>query len=210
MLVRSGSNKMGGKKSLEFITSMDGDEIPEAKKPKITSRSQRDIIECHGKVYEVPVDMLYYLANLRYNLPARIDKTIENGMGMMYPDGVFACWYCNHYTHNLRRLHEKSRGDIVVHSTEGQPGVGFTGCTYKGDPGIRWATRFEKSEPKIAVMAQRTPCVVDQTMISFLHGRGLLDEYEVGREFDFPTLDEIDRDPELMSKFRLKKLNWLW
>ena len=105
-----------------LATSMDGKEIPVPEKPQVDESSPRDVIEYKGKIFEVPSDMIFYLSKQPDVLRARINRALENGMGFIYPDGSYGCWYCNHYTDNLAKTFSEGNIGVQIHNLGGCAG----------------------------------------------------------------------------------------
>lgn len=169
--------------------------IQPTEKPEINDNSPKDVIECNGRVFEVPTEMIEHLALLPDNLAARIDRAVQNGMRFMYDDGGFGCHHCNHYALDVGQ--EAMRTGTTIHYQ-----VDERKCRYKQN-GVKWAGRFYDKQTGAAVMAQKKPCVVLDSLIKELVGRGLLDQYEVQRKFDFPTLSELKENPELVDTYQV-------
>jgi len=186
------------------ITSEDNKPLPIPQKPVITADSQRDFIQYKNRVFEVPRDIIIYHTSHPSNLPAIIARTNKNGIAVMYPNGSTGCHYCSHYQYNIDAL--LSGGDeVVIHDTDGEPSIAVKGCQYKSVEDVKWATRFTHKSGRV-IMAQKTPCVVDDSMIAYLAESGKLDEYEVkGSEFNYPTLQELTGNKELQKKFEVKQ-----
>jgi hypothetical protein len=183
---------------------MDGQEIPFPKKPKIRRNSHKDVVQYHDRVFEVPPEMIYYFSDLPDVLEARIKRALENGMMHMYPDGSYGCHYCGYYAMNLQKMIAENPGKVIIHNTSGTPGISVSGCTYDGVMNVRWATRLTNKKSGVVVMAQKKPCVVYDSMLVEMIERGLLDEYESDRKFDFPTIPELEENPELQEKYRVR------
>lgn len=198
----------------DFLTSEDGKEIPMPEKPKIDPNKPKDVIKYKDQVFEVNGDWVFYLSKLPDILPERINRACQWGMGMMYPDGGYGCHYCNHYKHNLDKLKAELEsnpptGGIEVGGTNiviGEPIIMHTseaGCGYE-ELNVRWAGTLEDRETGAIAIALREPCVVDEATIEVLVQRGLLNEFEVpGKEFDFPTLEQLSNNPEIEKKYTL-------
>ncbi len=189
---------------LEQLVST-ADEIEPAlpDKPVITDKSPRDVISYKGRIFEVPIDMIYYLADLPPNLKARIRRAEEYGMNNMSPDGAYGCWYCNHNQNNIARLLSSpaADGQCIILNSPGTPGISVENCIYEGRGTVQWATTFLNKKKLTTVMAQKTPCVVYDAMIEVLAEKGLFDEYEVkGREFNYQTIEDLKKDPALEDK----------
>ena len=204
--------------NLEHVaSSSDGKEIPAPERPQIDENTPKSVIRYKDRIFEVPAPMVHYLADLPENLPSRIRRAIENGMGFMYADGAFACWYCNHYRANLATIMESEvqrlneTGDNprpIAVSQAGTPGVSVSGCFYMGDENVRFARPYTNPRTGAVVIAQGKPCVVYDTMIADLVERGLLDEYEVkGKKFNYPTLDELKENPRLEKAYTIRPTN---
>jgi hypothetical protein len=192
---------------LEKVVSTDDNLEPELPdKPKITEKSQIDIIFYKGRIFEVPIEMINYLAQLPPNLKARIRRAEEYGMTNMSPDGMYGCWYCNHYQNNIARIFSNSAdGQCVVMNNTGTPGISVNECLYEGRGYVKWATTLVHKKKGIKVIAQRSPCVIHDAKIEVLAEKGLFDKYEVkGREFNYPTVEDMEKDPSLEKKFEVK------
>jgi hypothetical protein len=187
----------------KLFSSADKIEPALPEKPKITKKSQIDIVFYKGRIFEVPVEMIYYLANLPPNLKARIQRAEKYGMTIMSPDGCYGCWYCNHYQNNIARIFSnpaESGGFIIMHA-KGMPGISVEECIYEGRGDVKWATTLVNEKKGIRVVAQKTPCVVNDAQIEVLAEKGLFDRYEVkGKEFNYPTVGELEKDPLLEKK----------
>jgi hypothetical protein len=184
-----------------YVSSSDNKPIPVPEKPIIDETSLKDVIKYNGRIFEVPTEMIHYLADLPENLQPRIGRTKRNGMGFMYPDGSTGCHYCNHYTSNIANILSDNGVGVTVHNREGTRGIAVTGCNYEQKEDVRWASTFQNRETGEVVMAQKTPCVVHDSMIAMLADSGAFDQYEVkGRAFQFPTITEIIQRSESGKK----------
>ena len=190
---------------LEATVSVSTKKPTTPKKPKVDRRYPKNVIEYKGRFFEVPREMIFYLADLPEVLSARIERTIKNGLFEIDSAGGYGCHYCDHNVRNLKNTVAGLSGkeySIQICNTEKNPDTSTVGCQYKGKD-VRWAKLFGKQG--IVVMAQRPPCVVFDSMIAELVEIGLFDEYEVkGRKFDFPTLAELDKDPELQKQYEIR------
>jgi len=173
------------------ISTMDGADIPVPEKPDIEGDPHRDVLLYKNRMFKVHPNIITYLADLPENLEARIRTTLKNGMGFMYPDGVFGCHYCNHYRTNIAKTLAEGGEDMTSHTRSGTPGVNVSGCMYE-ETNVKWASLFTNGKTGAMLMIQKTPCVVYDSTIEHLVESGQLDQYEVhGEEFDFPTFDEV-------------------
>ncbi len=199
---------------LEVIASTADDmEVPVPERPVVTENSVRDVIQYKGKVYAVPREMIVYFADHPENLPGRIRRSLRNGVGMMYPDGGYGCPYCNHYQDNIANLLASGQmdGPMVFDAGDiGIPGIHVKGCQYQRAEDVKWATEFKNIETGQVVMAQRTPCVVDDSLIAELAEKGLLEEYLAEREFDFPTIRTVMGLPDPAETYELKPVQLSW
>ncbi len=187
-------------------TSVDGKKIPFPQEPVITEDSPRDFIKYNGRVFEVPTATYHYLQNLPEVLEARIKRAREMGMAFMYPDGGYSCHYCNHYVNNLDKLLSQSDGEeVIIHNTQGEPKTGVTNCLYERVEDVARATFMQNEERGLIVIAKTNPCVVEDATILEISERGYFDEYEVDREFDFPTIQELEENPKLIKRFLMGK-----
>ena len=192
-------------RNIRSLITIGGNEARMPEKPVIDD-TPKDVIKYKERVFEVPTKTVLSLADLPENLDTRIKRTIENGMNFIYPDGIFSCHYCGYYSpHNV----------MVINNTrsahrEGRVGIYVRGCEYKRAEDVRWVTSFTQESSGKAVMAQRTPCVVYDSMIAQLIETGQLDEFEVeGREFDYPTIGDLIGMPELQQHYKLQPVDLL-
>jgi len=171
-----------------LVTNDEGNELPVPEKPVIDDKSPRDVVMYKDKMFEVPSDLIHYLADHPDNLPSRVRRTRENGMMLMHPGGGFHCGGCSFYPNGAKTL---KPGQVGIYNYVGTPGIEVKGCKYKqGD--VRWASEFTNRETGEDVMAERTPCVVNDSIIAELAEKGLLNKYEVhGKEFGFPKIIEM-------------------
>jgi hypothetical protein len=183
-----------------ICTSEDDKKIPHPTEPIVDKRYPKDVIQYKERVFEVPHEEINYLSNL----PSVLEKTIhtakEKGMFHMYPDGSYACWYCEHYADNpLARVIQA--GEMAVNERN------EAGCKYEPNKDIKLTSLLKNTETKIVVMAQKRPCVVNDATITALMEEKKLDEYEVfNKKFDYPTLSELDESKELQEKFRVRSV----
>jgi len=195
----------GKKDGLEVIaTSMDNKEIKEPEKPTIDPDAPKDVIKYGDRIFEVPGEMVWYFAHKKDVLSTRIKRTMKNGIGNMYPDGAFGCFYCNHYTQNIANLftQDLSQGRAIFGNVQGEPGIAVDGCTYQRKENVLWVTAFQNAKGDV-VMAQKTPCVVYDSLIAEIIEQGLLNEYEVkSRELNYPRIGELMQCPELEKHYK--------
>ncbi len=197
--------KDSGNIRLETIaTSEDGKELPKQKKAEVDINRPKDIILYKDRMFEVHNGIIHYLANQPERLENRIAIAQEDGMSMMYPDGGFGCMYCRHYPFNPAVVAVQT-GMTVCGSVGGEPGIYVEGCSYNGREEVGWAGVKENKQTKECIMARMTPCVVYDAMIEDLVESGYLDDYEIEkRAFDYPTIIDVAKNPELKEKFMVE------
>ena len=177
------------KVNLEVTAAVNG-ESTTSEKPKIDESLPKDIIQYHGRIFEIPVEIVEYLGNLPGNNSRIINEANLKGAKFVYNLSVHNCFYCSHYRSDTSPMLSDE-----IHS----------GCNYDGTGDIKWATVFKNKDSSITVMAQKSPCVVDDAMVEQLAKSGSLDEFEVqGREFQYPTLKELVENPELEEQHRIQ------
>jgi len=171
--------------------------------PLINEKIPKDVLFYKGTMFEVPVEIIQYYANLPEILEKRITRTLSNGMYFMYPNGGYGCHYCAHFDKNVMNVTMDTTGCRII-NTEGDPGISVFGCTYEPNEEIRWVTTFRNSKSKITFRAQKTPCVVFDSLAIELIKSGCLDEYIIkGLEFNYPRLSETSSKPELEKVFKV-------
>jgi hypothetical protein len=176
-------------------------EKPKPTEPVIDASTQRDVVYHKGKVFEIPSPLLFYFRDT--NMEAFIQRANELGLHNISNDGLHGCMYCAHSPKNFgtmaSELAYSGKGMIIDNN------VDFYGrCRFKcGDTKV--ATTTTHIPTGINYMLQRQPCVTDAAMVQVLYEKGLLDKYQVHREFDYPTREQLEKDSAAREKFRIGK-----
>ncbi|MBW2966844.1 hypothetical protein KY342_07105 [Candidatus Woesearchaeota archaeon] len=179
----------------DFISTEDDKKLPMPTLPKVNEDHPKDVIVYDERTFEAPFEMLRYFSELPDIIPKSIERAYQKGMGYMYPDGVYGCHYCNHYTKNIAKLVLEDDSEL---STKIKTKGGT--CRYE-EHTVKWAAPVKNKITGTIHMAQRKPCVVSEAKIEIFVEEGLLNNYEVqGREFDFPTLEELTNNFKMQQE----------
>jgi hypothetical protein len=195
----------------QFISSSVEIEVP--KMPSVDEAYTKDVVLYKGRLFELHPAVIGYLAALPQIRPKRIERACSLGMGFMYPDGSYGCHYCNHSSNNLERLVSGAEDRETIAEVEvdgekvpiGAPIIHNTSekeCRFE-ELNVKWATACTNG--KVVVMVVKKPCVVHEAPIETLVEGKLLDSYEVhGRNFDYPSFDDMVNDEALQKKYAVK------
>ncbi len=186
---------------LETVLSSYHHEAKEPDKPVITPETEHDYIKYKNRVFRVPVPMIGYLADQPEHQVRIVERTLENGVNHMYEDRVSGCMYCGHYSFDT--LGTVMAGNAIFHQVTGTPGMAVNACLYRRVEDVLWATTFTNNTTGEKVMAVKTPCVMDDTLIAYLAETGLLNQYETQEPFKFPRFIDIAGIPEQAARFEL-------
>lgn len=184
--------------SLYHVFSAGSPKLEMPEKPEINPQEPKDIIEYKERVFEVHPAWIFYLSDIPENLKGRIELTTSRGMSMMYDDGVYGCHYCNHAGFNLADMFAQISEDCqtaVIDDSQSR-------CMYEPTNVMRASACFN-SRDGFAFMVLRDSCVVYDSTIEYLAEKGLLDEFEVDREFDFVSLENLIENPDLFEKYKI-------